>query len=112
MFFSLSFSIFVGLVHYFSRFFKPIKKAYYFSGPSALSLPTDVLAKPLSEKIWKPQEHLFDSDLIPGDSLEHAVSVIAKSKRPLLFAGWGARNSGADLLDLAEHIGAPVATTS
>jgi len=89
-----------------------IKKAYYFSGPSALSLPTDVLAKPLSEKIWKPQEHLFDSDLIPGDSLEHAVSVIEKSKRPLLFAGWGARNSGADLLDLAEHIGAPVATTS
>jgi len=89
-----------------------IKKAYYFSGPSALSLPTDVLAKPLSEKTWKPQEHLFDSDLIPGDSLEHAVSVIAKSKRPLLFAGWGARNSGTDLLDLAEHIGAPVATTS
>lgn len=34
-----------------------IKKAYYFSGPSALSLPTDVLAKPLSEKIWKPQEY-------------------------------------------------------
>jgi len=89
-----------------------IKKAYHFSGPAALSLPTDVLAQLLSEKIWRPQEHLFDSDEIPGNSLDRAVAVIEKSQRPLLFAGWGARNSGADLLDLGEHIGAPIATTS
>ncbi len=89
-----------------------VKKAYAASGPSALSLPTDVLSKPLEEDIWQPASHLFSSDLFPGSSLNQAVSLIEKSKKPVLFAGWGARKSGMDLLDLSHHIGAPIATTS
>jgi len=89
-----------------------IKKAYSFSGPSALSLPTDVLTEPLDESIWSPQAHLFKPDLRPGNAVEEAAKLIAKSKRPLLFAGWGARHSGPELLELARHIGAPIATTS
>ncbi len=89
-----------------------IKKAYAAQGPSALSLPTDVLVEPLEESIWSPKAHLFGSDLHPGESVKKAEELIAKSKRPLLFAGWGARHCGPDLLDLARHIGAPIATTA
>lgn len=89
-----------------------IKKAYAAPGPSALSLPTDVLAEPLDEPIWPPDVHLFKPDLLPGTSVKKAVDIIAKSKKPLLFVGWGARHCGPELLDLARHIGAPIATTS
>jgi len=89
-----------------------VKKAYAAPGPSAISLPTDILAEPLDETIWKPEEHLFEPDLYPGDSIQKAVSIIEKSKRPLLFAGWGARDCGKELLELSRHIGAPIATTS
>ena len=89
-----------------------VKKAYAGPGPAALSLPTDVLAEPLEEPVWLPEAHLFGSDLYPGEAIERAAELIAKSKRPLLFAGWGARRCGAELLDLARHIGAPIATTS
>ncbi len=89
-----------------------VKKAYAAPGPSALSLPTDVLAEPLNEPIWPPNDHLFEPDLYPGDAVKKAAEAISRSKKPLLFAGWGARNCGPDLLDLAHHIGAPIATTS
>ena len=77
-----------------------------------MSLPTDVLVEPLDESIWPPDAHLFEPDLYPGESVKKAAKLIAKSKRPLLFTGWGARHCGPDLLDLARHIGAPIATTS
>ncbi len=89
-----------------------IKKAYSAPGPSALSLPTDVLAEPLDEPTWMPKAHLFEPDLRPGDAVREAAELIAKSKRPILFAGWGARHSGEKLLELAHTIGAPIATTS
>ena len=89
-----------------------IKKAYGFSGPSALSLPTDVLSQPLDEQIWPPAVHYFKPDLYPGDSVTKAAQAIQESRRPLLFAGWGARHCGPAVLELAHHIGAPIATTS
>jgi len=89
-----------------------IKKAYGSSGPSALSLPTDVLAEPLDEAIWQPEAHLFKPDLRPGEAVKEAANLIVQSKRPILFAGWGARHCGSELLELARHIAAPIATTS
>jgi pyruvate oxidase len=89
-----------------------IKKAYAAQGPAALSLPTDVLAEPLDDPVWEVEEHLFRPDLAPADSVEEAAQLIAKAKRPLLFIGWGARCCGPEVLDLARHLGAPIATTS
>jgi pyruvate oxidase len=89
-----------------------IKKAYAAMGPAALSLPTDVLGESLDEPVWVPGSHLFEPDLYPGDAVERAAELIVKAKRPLIFAGWGARHCGPELLDLARHVGAPIATTS
>lgn len=47
--------------------------------------------------------------LPPAEALEAAVSLLAQSRKPALFVGWGAR--GARLVELAERLGAPVATT-
>jgi len=89
-----------------------IKRAYSCDGPSALSLPTDVLGEPLDDPVWPPEQHLFRPDLAPADSVHEAAGLIAKAHRPLLFIGWGARCCGSEVLDLARHIGAPIATTS
>ncbi len=89
-----------------------VKKAYAAQGPAALSLPTDILVEPLEEDVWPPEKHLFQPEIYPGESIKRAADTIARSQRPLLFAGWGARHCGPVLLDLARHIGAPIATTS
>jgi pyruvate oxidase len=89
-----------------------VKKAYAAPGPAALSLPTDVLAEPLEDPVWRPEAHLFHPDVLPGDSVKRAAELISKARRPLLFAGWGARHCGPRLLELARRIGAPIATTS
>ncbi|MBT5757638.1 MAG: thiamine pyrophosphate-binding protein, partial [Acidimicrobiaceae bacterium] len=47
----------------------------------------------------------------PADVLAEALSMIAAASRPLTIVGAGARHEMAQVLQFAEHIGAPVATT-
>ena len=47
----------------------------------------------------------------PADLLAEALSMIATASRPLIIVGAGARHEMAQVLQFAEHIGAPVATT-
>ena len=47
----------------------------------------------------------------PADVLAEALSMIAAASRPLIIVGAGARHEMAQVLQFAEHIGAPVATT-
>ncbi|HTQ58150.1 MAG TPA: thiamine pyrophosphate-binding protein [Bryobacteraceae bacterium] len=48
---------------------------------------------------------------VPAGELERARSLLAGSRRPLLYLGWGAAGAGGDLVTLAERLEAPVATT-
>ncbi|MDH3862175.1 MAG: thiamine pyrophosphate-binding protein [Gammaproteobacteria bacterium] len=48
----------------------------------------------------------FDSGLIDA-----AVALLAGAEKPGLFVGWGAKDVTDDLIRIAEHLGAPVATT-
>jgi pyruvate oxidase len=90
-----------------------VKKAYAENGVAALSLPTDVLAAPARGELFAGDRHLFRNVAAPTtDSLEAMAAVIARAKRPFVFAGWGARSAGPEVLALAEKIGAFVATTS
>ncbi|MYB27700.1 MAG: Rieske 2Fe-2S domain-containing protein, partial [Acidimicrobiaceae bacterium] len=47
----------------------------------------------------------------PSEALAAAVSAVAQARRPLIIVGHGARSAMADIVALAEQIGAPVATT-
>ncbi|MGB0892810.1 MAG: thiamine pyrophosphate-binding protein [Parashewanella sp.] len=55
------------------------------------------------------KQHL--PEVIDSANLEQVVSVINSSKKIGIFAGWGAKEATAELISLAEHLGAPVATT-
>ncbi len=46
-----------------------------------------------------------------GDALNDAIGIIAAARRPVILAGRGAKGARAALLNLADRIGAPVATT-
>ena len=48
----------------------------------------------------------FDAGLIDA-----AVALLAGAEKPGLFVGWGAKDVTDDLIRIAEHLGAPVATT-
>jgi acetolactate synthase-1/2/3 large subunit len=45
------------------------------------------------------------------DAIQAAVKLLAGSKKPGIFVGWGARHVADDIRRIAEHLGAPVATT-
>jgi acetolactate synthase-1/2/3 large subunit len=46
-----------------------------------------------------------------ADAVSAAAEVLAGSTRPGIFVGWGARQVTDDIRRIAEHLGAPVATT-
>lgn len=46
-----------------------------------------------------------------GEALRDALGVLAESSRPMIIVGHGARESMAEVVALAEHLGAPVGTT-
>jgi acetolactate synthase-1/2/3 large subunit len=80
-------------------------------GPVYIELPANLqlLTGEVSEmpafkaKITRPG---LDTELI-----EKAAALLASAERPGIFVGWGARDVAEEIRRIAEHIGAPVATT-
>ncbi|MDW7728189.1 MAG: thiamine pyrophosphate-binding protein [Candidatus Methanoperedens sp.] len=90
-----------------------LKNAYSRRGAAMLSLPTDVLSEKLDDSIWDVSEHIFKPNSVPDDEdIDYAAALINESKRPLLFIGWGIKGGGEEVIQLAEKISSPVATTS
>jgi len=48
---------------------------------------------------------------VDGAAIERAVELLRGARRSAIFAGWGARRAGAQLVELAERLGAPVSTS-
>ncbi|WP_281689782.1 thiamine pyrophosphate-binding protein [Pseudonocardia thermophila] len=90
-----------------------VQEAASIRGPVLLDMPADLhrevvatgapVRGPLVPQAVRPDE----------DALDAALGVIAAARRPIVLAGRGADRSGARaaLLELAEVLGAPVATT-
>jgi acetolactate synthase I/II/III large subunit len=83
-------------------------------GPVYVDVPFDVLhapapGEPLDELDGSPPH----TPLPSADDLDGAARLLANAERPLLVAGGGAVRSRAtpELVELAERLGAPVATT-
>jgi acetolactate synthase-1/2/3 large subunit len=57
----------------------------------------------------------FDAEITRPDldheAVEKAAELLSSAERPCLFVGWGARHVIDDVKAIAEHLGAPVATT-
>lgn len=90
-----------------------VKYAYKTPGVAVISMPTDVLVEKLEQPIFLPGMRLAKSTPGPRDiDIDRAVYLVNESKRPAIIAGWGTRHYGADLLEFADKIKAPIATTS
>jgi acetolactate synthase-1/2/3 large subunit len=48
---------------------------------------------------------------LDAGQIEAASALLSSAKKPGIFVGWGARDVAEDIRRIAEHIGAPVATT-
>ncbi|MEF8835930.1 MAG: thiamine pyrophosphate-dependent enzyme [Candidatus Thermoplasmatota archaeon] len=90
-----------------------VKYAYKDPGVSVLATPTDILVEKLSENIREPEDRLFRKHVVAEEEdIKEAAEFINESEKTVLFAGWGARRCGDLLMDVAEKINAPIATTS
>lgn len=80
-------------------------------GPVAVELRADYLmlthevAEPLTAPAATPPHDLDD------EALQAAAAVLNAARHPLLYVGYGARGASQGLVELAERLGAPVATT-
>jgi acetolactate synthase I/II/III large subunit len=75
-------------------------------GPAALEMPWEQFVARADCPPVTPLPRLPDPQ--PGDALEQAAQRIAAARAPLIFVGSGAFDAGAQVLALAERIGAPV----
>ena len=80
-------------------------------GPVFIELPANL------QLLTGEVESMPDADIslsrptVDTAQIEAAVALLATAKRPGLFVGWGAKDVTADLVRIAEHLGAPVSTT-
>ncbi len=77
--------------------------------PVALELPPDVLAR--DEPVSLVETAAQPNPLVPDEQdLDRATALLARARRPAIFAGWGVQAAGAtgELRRLAEALGAPV----
>jgi len=77
-----------------------------------LVLPDEVQVLPSEADAGGPLGRVASRQISPPSGVvDAAAEMIRTSKRPMIIVGHGARNDMADVIALAEHIGAPVATT-
>ena len=80
-------------------------------GPVVVEVPAEfyLLRHDFKAPEWAP-EPLVPTAPAPG-VVERAAAVLAGARRVLVYAGYGARGAAGALRELAERLGAPVATT-
>jgi thiamine pyrophosphate-dependent acetolactate synthase large subunit-like protein len=84
-------------------------------GPFVLNMPQDIQHAALSDKNWRYRPMYMAKTLQPpgSEDLAEAVKIVADAKRPTILCGLGAAKGKAEMevRQLAEYLGAPVATT-
>ena len=80
-------------------------------GPVYIELPANLQL--LSGEVGNVPdfEPLEARPLVDAASIDAAVELLLGAERPGIFVGWGARGVTVDIRRIAEHLGAPVATT-
>lgn len=83
------------------------------SAPAVVEIPQDVQEGDAPDEAYRPGERQAHRIRPDPDRLGEAVELLDGAERPAILAGGGAARSGAGevLAELAERLGAPVATT-
>jgi thiamine pyrophosphate-dependent acetolactate synthase large subunit-like protein/nitrite reductase/ring-hydroxylating ferredoxin subunit len=78
-----------------------------------LTFPDEIQEKPAAKEPAQTPGGRLASPLIapPTESLDKAIELISKSKRPVIIVGHGARFNMPAIIELAEQLQAPVCTT-
>ena len=90
------------------------KHALVQRGVAHLVLPDEVQTLPAGEtsRVGTPVGRLADTAIAPPDEpIARAVALLTGARRPMIIVGHGARSGMADVVQLAEHLHAPIATT-
>ena len=77
-------------------------------GPVALECAIDVWGMAGPAEVSTPLPRLVPP--VDPEAIKRAADILGKAKRPLIVAGAGALDAGAELLAVAEALGAPVST--
>lgn len=90
-----------------------LKNALVHRDVAHLIFPDDVQTIPAPDaEASGPEGRIGPAGITPPEeSLKDAVDLIARARRPVIVAGYGAREAMPDIADLAERLGAPVLTT-
>jgi acetolactate synthase-1/2/3 large subunit len=80
-------------------------------GPVYIELPANLqlLAAEVGEV--PPFGGLSERPAVDPAAIAAAAELLARASKPGIFVGWGARHVAAEIRQIAEHLGAPVATT-
>lgn len=82
-------------------------------GPVHLNLPTDLMRRTTAQPLQRPSEYRCDSRVFDREAVKRAAALLLAAERPAILAGHGINLAGAraELLELAELLSIPVATT-
>ncbi len=80
-------------------------------GPVFIELPANLQLLTGEVESMPAADIKLERPEVDPDLLDAAIALLADAAKPGLFVGWGARYVTDDLIRIAEHLGAPVATT-
>jgi acetolactate synthase-1/2/3 large subunit len=80
-------------------------------GPVFIVLPANLQLLTGEVESMPDADISLDRPELDSRLIDDAVALLAGAEKPGLFVGWGARYVTDDLIRIAEHLGAPVATT-
>jgi thiamine pyrophosphate-dependent acetolactate synthase large subunit-like protein len=90
-----------------------VRRAYREQRPIVLNIPTEFDWQEVEYDQLTPPTFTYQATEPASAAMDDAVGLIASSRRPIVLAGRGAASTQARsaLIELAQRIGAPVATT-
>ena len=94
---------------------KDVARAFYRAQverrPIVLNMPADFMWSEVTHETQVLDVFTAPGGVAQGDILDNAIGMIASARRPLILAGGGAVAARAQLIELADRLEAPLATT-
>jgi len=80
-------------------------------GPVFIEIPANLQLLTGEVDSMPSAELHLERPTVDEQQIKDAVAMLGSARKPGLFVGWGAKDVTNDLIRIAEHLGAPVATT-